>query len=150
MSSSRILRRSLALPSSSTPASPNLTSPSPSSFVLGCKKLVLSYSEVQGSAKGMRSFLSSGLATQWAERYPGVEFVVKREEGRHPILRALYLNGRSKEICVRSLEPSSISQKVKLLLDSSGAKITQIRRPKVESTNESVRGIWSAFHEETR
>jgi large subunit ribosomal protein L43 len=140
---------------------------------LGCKKLVLSYSEVQGSAKGMRSFLGSGMATEWAQRYPGVEFVVKRQEGRHPMLRGVYresyyrldwlnshtlipslvspiVNGRSKEICVRSLEPSSISQKVKLLLDSSGAKITQIRRPKVESTNESVRGIWSAFHEETR
>ncbi|GAA5847982.1 hypothetical protein JCM3766R1_005929 [Sporobolomyces carnicolor] len=147
---SKVLRRSLALPASSTPASPNLTSPHSSSFVLGCKKLVLSYSEVQGSAKGMRHFLSSGLAAQWAERYPGVEFVVRREEGKHPMLRGLYLNGRSKEICVRSLEPSSIAQKVKLLLDSSGAKITPIRRPKVESTNESVRGIWSAFHEETR
>lgn len=67
-----------------------------------------------------------------------------------PSLVSPIVNGRSKEICVRSLEPSSISQKVKLLLDSSGAKITQIRRPKVESTNESVRGIWSAFHEETR
>ncbi|GAA5887850.1 hypothetical protein JCM16303_007359 [Sporobolomyces ruberrimus] len=148
--STRILRRSLALPTSSTPASPNLSSPSPSSFVLGCKKLVLSYSEVQGSAKGMRNFLASGLASDWARQYPGVEFVVKREEGRHPMLRGVYLNGRSKEICVRSLEPSSISQKVKLLLDSSGAKINKIRRPQVESTNESVRGMWSAFHEETR
>ncbi|GAA5991582.1 hypothetical protein JCM5350_002623 [Sporobolomyces pararoseus] len=144
---SRILRRSLALPSSSTPASPNSST---SSTILGCKKLVISYSEVQGSAKGVRSFLGSGMAQEWARNYPGVEFVVKREEGRHPLLRGVYLNGRSKEICIRSLEPSSISQKVKLLLDSSGAKITPIRRPKVESTNESVRGIWSAFHEETR
>jgi len=85
---SRILRRSLALPSSSTPASPNL--PSPSSFVLGCKKLVLSYSEIQGSALGMRQFLSSGHVQQLANQYPGVEIVVKREEGKHPILRALY------------------------------------------------------------
>ncbi|GAA5951312.1 hypothetical protein JCM3765_002441 [Sporobolomyces pararoseus] len=148
--SSRILRRSLALPTSSTPGSPNLTSPSPSSTILGCKKLVISYSEVQGSAKGVRSFLGSGMAQEWARNYPGVEFVVKREEGKHPLLRGVYLNGRSKEICIRSLEPSSISQKLKLLLDSSGAKITPIRRPKVESTNESVRGIWSAFHQETR
>ncbi|GAA5835467.1 hypothetical protein JCM5353_000152 [Sporobolomyces roseus] len=145
---SRILRRSLALPSSSTPASPNL--PSPSSFVLGCKKLVLSYSEIQGSALGMRQFLSSSHVQQLANQYPGVEIVVKREEGKHPILRALYLNGRSKEICVRSLQPSSIAQKLKLLLDSSGAKIVKIRRPRVESTNEPVRGMWSAFHEESR
>ncbi|GAA6022098.1 hypothetical protein JCM11491_002109 [Sporobolomyces phaffii] len=150
MSAAKILRRSLALPASATPASPNLTSPARSSFVLGCKKVVLSYSEVQGSARGMRNFLASGQAAHWAREYPGVEFVVKREEGRHPMLRGVYLNGRSKEICVRSLEPSSIAQKVKLLLDSSGAKITQIRRPKVESTNESVRGMWSAFHDETR
>ncbi|GAA5944184.1 mitochondrial 54S ribosomal protein mL43 MRPL51 [Sporobolomyces koalae] len=148
--SSRILRRSLALPASLTPASPNVTSPSPTSFVLACKKLVLSYSEVQGSAKGMRNFLASGQAAKLAKEYPGVEVVIRREEGKHPLLRGVYLNGRTKEICVRSLEPSSIAQKVKLLLDSSGAKITQIRRPQVESTNESVRGMWSAFHEETR
>lgn len=60
------------------------------------------------------------------------------------------VNGRDKVICVRNLPPPSILAKAELLLDSSGSKITTLKRPKVGSTNESVRGIWSAFHEERR
>jgi large subunit ribosomal protein L43 len=60
------------------------------------------------------------------------------------------VNGRDKVICVRNLPPPSILAQAELLLDSSGSKITTLKRPKVESTNESVRGIWSAFHEERR
>lgn len=58
------------------------------------------------------------------------------------------MNGRDKVICLRNLPPPSILSKVQLLLDSSGSKIVTLKRPKVESTTESVRGIWSAFHEE--
>lgn len=58
------------------------------------------------------------------------------------------MNGRDKVICVRSLAPPAILKKVQLLLDSSGHKIVSLKRPKVESTTESVRGIWSAFHED--
>ncbi|GAA6001888.1 mitochondrial 54S ribosomal protein mL43 MRPL51 [Rhodotorula paludigena] len=143
---SRVLRRSLAAPLPSTaPASS-------SAFVLPCKKLVLSYSEQQGSHRGMRAFLGSGQVARLAERYPSVEVVVERNEkaGRHPQLRGVYLNGRTKEICVRNLPPSGIAAKAQLLLDSSGAKIVPIRRPSVQSTTESVRGVWSAFHEEQR
>lgn len=58
-------------------------------------------------------------------------------------------NGRSKEICVRNLPPASILQKAQLLLDSSGHQISaSLKRPSVQSRNESVRGVWSAFHEE--
>lgn len=58
------------------------------------------------------------------------------------------VNGRDKVICVRNLPAPSILAKVQLVLDSSGSKITTLKRPAVESTTESVRGIWSAFHEE--
>jgi hypothetical protein len=38
----------------------------------------------------MRSFLSHGDIVKVAERYPGVEMVVKRVENRHPHLRGVY------------------------------------------------------------
>lgn len=57
------------------------------------------------------------------------------------------MNNRDKVICVRNLPPTGILAKVQLLLDSSGSKIVNLKRPKVESRTESVRGIWSAFHE---
>ncbi|GAA5979828.1 hypothetical protein JCM11641_002706 [Rhodosporidiobolus odoratus] len=137
---STLLRRSLL-----SPSTPGSTS---SAFPLSCTRLVLSYSETAGSARGTRQFLGSGMVVDLARKYPGVELVVERREGgRHPLLRGVYANGRTKEISLRSLPPSSILSKAQLLLDSSGAKITEIRRPGVSSTTESVRGVWSAFHE---
>ncbi|GAA5854911.1 hypothetical protein JCM8547_004119 [Rhodosporidiobolus lusitaniae] len=144
-----LLRRSLAPPLTSS--IPSLSpGPSTPAFSLACKKLVLQYSELAGSNKGARSFIGSGMVVDLARRFPGVEVVVERREGKHPVLRGVYSNGRTKEICVRSLEPSSILKKAQLLLDASGAKIQPIRRPGVQSATESVRGVWSAFHEEER
>ncbi|GAA6003414.1 hypothetical protein JCM10207_000323 [Rhodosporidiobolus poonsookiae] len=134
-----LLRRSLRAPL--TPGS------SPSAFSLPCTKLVLHYSEHQGSNKGAQSFIASGMLAQLASRFPQVEFVVEQRTG-HPVLRGVYANGRTKEICVRSLPPSSIARKAQLLLDSSGSKIVELRRPGVRSETESVRGVWSALHEQ--
>ncbi|GAA6033386.1 hypothetical protein JCM8097_006725 [Rhodosporidiobolus ruineniae] len=140
--SAPLLRRALAAPL--TPGA------APSAFALPCTKLVIQYSETQGSNKGMRNFIGSAMVVDLAHRYPQVEVVVERREGAHPMLRGVYANGRTKEICVRSLPPSSILSKAQLLLDSSGSKIVELRRPGVQSTTESVRGVWSAFHEEER
>ncbi|GAA5847787.1 hypothetical protein JCM9279_006634 [Rhodotorula babjevae] len=143
---SRLLRASLRAPLPSTAPS------SSAAFTRPCHKLVVQYSEHQGSHKGMRAFLQSGMLARIAHHHPTTEVVVERSEhqGRHPLLRGVYLNGRTKEICVRNLHPSSIAQKAQLLLDSSGAKITPIRRPGVQSATDSVRGMWSAFHDEHR
>ncbi|BGO89199.1 hypothetical protein NBRC10512_005967 [Rhodotorula toruloides] len=142
--SPRILRSSLSAPLPSTAPS------SRSAFILPCKKLVVQYSEIQGSNRGMRDFIGQGLPVDIARRYPGVEVVVERREAKHPVLRGVYNNGRTKEICVRNLPPNSILAKAQLLLDSSGQKIVSIKRPGVVSTTESVRGVWSAFHDEVR
>lgn len=58
------------------------------------------------------------------------------------------VNGRDKVIPLNKLEVTQISQKVKLLLDSSGAKIKPLKRLTVESTTPSARGIWSGMHVE--
>ncbi|GAA5990618.1 hypothetical protein JCM10908_003157 [Rhodotorula pacifica] len=148
---SRLLRRSLAAPLPSASSSSSTTQPTALPSLRPCRKLVLSYSEQLGSHRGMRDFLGSALVVDLARRNPQVEVVVDRVEGnnKHPILRALYANGRSKEICVRNLPPSAISQKAQLLLDSSGHQISSnLKRPSVQSGNDSVRGVWSAFHEE--
>ncbi|GAA5954651.1 hypothetical protein JCM8115_004651 [Rhodotorula mucilaginosa] len=148
---SRLLRRSLAAPlPSASSASPHTQVPLVP-LARPCRKLVLSYSESLGSHRGIRDFLASALVVDLARKNPQVEVVVDRVEGnnKHPILRALYTNGRSKEICVRNLPPASILQKAKLLLDSSGHPISSsLKRPSVQSGNDSVRGVWSAFHEE--
>lgn len=103
--SAPLLRRSLAVPLSNGSGS----------FVLPCKKvrllsrsppllvprlakaltplnpqLVFEYCETWGSNEGMRNFLSKGDVVKVAERYPGVEVVVRRVENRHPHLRGVY------------------------------------------------------------
>ncbi|GAA5867724.1 hypothetical protein JCM3774_003392 [Rhodotorula dairenensis] len=153
MAAPRILRRSLALPvpSASAASTKTTAAAAAAAHLRPCRKLVLSYSEHLGSHRGVRDFLGSALVVDLARRNPQVEVVVDRVEGnnKHPILRALYANGRSKEICVRNLPPASILQKAQLLLDASGHAISStLKRPSVQSGNESVRGVWSAFHEE--
>ena len=55
-------------------------------------------------------------------------------------------NGRDKVVSVKRHDFTQIGQKVDLLLDSSGSKIHKLAHRHVESTNESVRGIWSQLH----
>ncbi|MCJ1447295.1 MAG: 39S ribosomal protein L51, mitochondrial [Stictis urceolatum] len=67
---------------------------------------------------------------------------------RHPIIRAHYVNGASKAICVRNLEKEQVEQKAVLLRDASGVKNKRVTGGKnVKSLNESVRGIWSGMHD---
>ena len=62
-------------------------------------------------------------------------------------LRLDAATGRDKVVCVRKLDANQLRAKVGLLLDASGLKIRPLARRAVESTNESVRGIWSALHD---
>jgi large subunit ribosomal protein L43 len=71
---------------------------------------------------------------------------VSPRPNKHPVLRAHYINGREKAICVRNLEREQIMQKCQLLLQSSGQKNIKIRGKNVVSDNENIRGIWSPFH----
>jgi large subunit ribosomal protein L43 len=81
-----------------------------------------------------------------AQENPKIEFEVLKQSG-HPILRGEYVNGNEKVICVRNYEHSKITDKIKLLADSSGAKLKHYTKP-VNSHNPSVRGIWSPLHVE--
>ncbi|KAL1920741.1 mitochondrial 54S ribosomal protein mL43 [Calcarisporiella thermophila] len=113
-------------------------------FVLQCRKMVFHYCERSGSSRGMIDYLKQNLI-QFARENPQIEIMVHPRPSHHPVIRGLYLNGRDKVICVRNMSPSEIGEKVRLLRDSSGAKIKPMKKP-VISTSESVRGIWSPFH----
>lgn len=82
----RLLRASLAAPLPSTAPSSSVAWTRP------CKKLVVHYSEHQGSHRGVRAFLHSGMLAHIAHQHPTTEVVVERSEhqGRHPLLRAAY------------------------------------------------------------
>ena len=66
---------------------------------------------------------------------------------KHPVLRAHYINGATKSICVRNLEKEQVLEKAELLRNSSGVKNRKLKGGKfVTSINESVRGVWSGMH----
>ena len=65
----------------------------------------------------------------------------------HPIIRAHYINGREKAICVRNLEKEQVLKKAELLRDASGEKNYRVKGGRVVgSLNEGVRGVWDPFH----
>jgi large subunit ribosomal protein L43 len=81
----------------------------------------------------------------FAQRHPYIEFTISPRPRKHPIIRATYINGREKVICVKSLEKEQILKKLELLRDASGEKLHKVTKP-VKSLSESVRGIWSPHH----
>lgn len=121
-------------------------------FILQCKRLDFHYCDWAGSSRGMNSLLKSTQTSKASalldltSRYPSTEFRISPRPGKHPIVKAYYINGNSKAVCVRNLEPSQIIQKAELMLQNSGTKNKKIRGRNVISSNENVRGIWSALH----
>ncbi|WPG99165.1 Hypothetical protein R9X50_00197600 [Acrodontium crateriforme] len=113
-------------------------------FILQCKRIDFHYCDWAGSSKGMNQFLTNNLAA-FARNNPGVECTVSPRPGRHPVLKAQYMNGREKSICVRNMTPKEILEKADLLRNANGEKLRRTRKP-VTSVNDSVRGVWSPFH----
>lgn len=115
-------------------------------FILQCKRIDLHYCDHWTSSQGMKRFLASPLLSTFTSKYPGVEFRISPRPNHHPVLKAHYVNGREKAICVRNLEKEQILQKAEYLVGNSGRKNELIRGKNVLSSNESVRGIWSPMH----
>ncbi|KAJ0116376.1 hypothetical protein J7T55_007356 [Diaporthe amygdali] len=113
-------------------------------FVLQCKKMDFHYCDWAGSSKGMNSFIKSHLPN-FAAAHPEIEVTVSPRPTKHPIVSAHYINGNTRTVCVRSLHPNQIQQKVELLRDSTGERNKKYSKP-VKSINESVRGVWSPYH----
>jgi large subunit ribosomal protein L43 len=112
-------------------------------FVLHCKRIVLQFDKTGGSSQGLRDFLKLRL-DRYAQSNPKIEFRIVQKSG-HPVIKGEYANGREKAICIRNLNVDVVQNKLNLLKDSSGEQLRK-RNSKVESINESVRGIWSPLH----
>ncbi|KAK4939191.1 39S ribosomal protein L51, mitochondrial [Elasticomyces elasticus] len=115
-------------------------------FILQCKRLDFHYCDWAGSSRGMKSFLTSPLLASFTQRYPGTEFRISPRPNKHPIVKAYFINGREKAVCLRNLEKDQILKKVEFLVTNSGKKNELIRGKNVVSVNENVRGIWSPMH----
>lgn len=107
------------------------------------ERLILKYCDIGGSSRGMRLFASEVLP-QFRERNPqlAVEEVVRRH--RHPMLVALYRNGRSKPVCVKNLAPADIVEHVNWLRNSHGrGQEYQVVRSRHLTRSPSIQGQWT-------
>lgn len=94
----------------------------------------------------MNQFLSSSLLTSLIKTHPSCEFRVSPRPNHHPVLRAHYINGREKAVCVKNMDMQTVLKRAQILLQNDGAKNRRLGSKKVVSGNENVRGIWSAMH----
>lgn len=113
-------------------------------FVLPLVRLHFSYCSHNGDSAGLRQYLRDNLA-KLAEADPSVEFVVEPRWGRYPLLRAWYIGGRSKCVCVRRMTAKQVHEMFLKLRDSSGRTLVRFRQA-VKSTAPAVRPLWSPFH----
>ncbi|KAI9847021.1 MAG: 39S ribosomal protein L51, mitochondrial [Sclerophora amabilis] len=103
----------------------------------------------------MKQFLTSPLLRTLAAAHPSIELTISPRPNRHPVIKATYVNGREKAICVRNMEKEQVLQKAELLgQQASGDKLSRRAGRKVVDSSvgggkegRSVRGIWSPYHQ---
>lgn len=105
-------------------------------------KLTLNYCKYGGSSKGLRKFLRSGLV-EFANANPQLQITAAPRNYKHPSATGYYANNRSKSVGLRNMAPVEIEKIVNDLRNSSGRKMTKIKREK-ETANPSVQGEWQA------
>ena len=113
-------------------------------FIPSCRKLVFHYCEQSGSSAPLRSFLISRLSP-FAAQHPYIEFLVTPRPAKHPCIRAFYLNGTTRVESVKNMDEKELEKVLKRLSEADGRKVEDLRKVRVRSTNESVRGVWSPF-----
>lgn len=92
----------------------------------------------------MNAFLRTQLSA-FAKKNPSIEMIVSPKPHQHPKIIGHFVNGKTREMCVKNMTPEQVKEQVVAMRDASGEKLVKLNKP-VTSLNESVRGIWSPFH----
>ena len=106
------------------------------------QKLQICFCEVGGSSNPVREYIKSGKIVQFATENPTVEVVATLRNGKHPYVKAEYLTGFSKQVCVKNESIERIQKVITMLNNSSGRKITKIGSP-IKTDTPSVQGVWT-------
>ena len=87
------------------------------------RELVIRYSDLDGSSKGLREWMRTTLVP-FAESNPEINIKADLKRAVHPFLRGVYANGNTKTICIKNLDPSDINAYVLDLRNQIGRKVT--------------------------
>lgn len=86
---------------------------------------------------------------KFAARHPEIEITVSPKPQQHPTVIAHYINGLTRPVCLRKCDANQILNKVEMLRDSTGEMNRKVNKA-VRSYNDSVRGVWSPYHGDTK
>mmetsp|Transcript_23329 Transcript_23329/g.28675 ORF Transcript_23329/g.28675 Transcript_23329/m.28675 type:complete len:133 (-) Transcript_23329:292-690(-) len=106
------------------------------------KHLQLVYCEHGGSSSHLRQYLNSSKILSFCNEYPSLEVSTKLRNGKHPYIKADYVTGSSKQVCVKNESIERIVKVMHMLKDSSGRKIAKIGTP-IKTQTPSVQGVWT-------
>lgn len=110
------------------------------------QKLQIFFCEHGGSSNAIREYIKSGRIVTFASENPTVEVAARLRNGKHPYVKAEYLTGFSKQVCVKNEPIERIEKVVTMLNNSSGRKLTKIGSP-IKTDTPSVQGVWTPMLE---
>lgn len=86
------------------------------------RELVIRYSDLDGSSKGLRDWMRSSLVS-FAAKNPDMAIKTELKRAVHPFIRGLYANGNSKTICIKNLSPEDVNSYIFDLRNQIGRKV---------------------------
>ena len=89
------------------------------------KNILIRYSDYDGSSVGVREWIRNDLIA-FASSNPEIQIRTHLKRNKHPFLRGTYLNGNSKTIGVKNLDPDVIKSYVLDLRNQVGRKVSKI------------------------
>jgi large subunit ribosomal protein L43 len=110
--------------------------------VMQLTKLRLVYCEYGGSSAAVRDYIGSGKIIEWAKDHPHVKVSVEVRNGNHPFVEGEYRSGKPKQVTVKNETQGQLRKVMDMLQNSSGRKITKLRKPVITATP-SVQGVWT-------
>mmetsp|Transcript_4923 Transcript_4923/g.7427 ORF Transcript_4923/g.7427 Transcript_4923/m.7427 type:complete len:130 (-) Transcript_4923:318-707(-) len=105
------------------------------------KKLAINYCPQSGSSRGVRDFLLSHIIP-FAKSNPQIAFETSQRRGKHPFLRAEYLEGTFQNIGIKNNTPKEILN-ICYRLRSRSSGITEKFAKPVVSGRKSIQGRWN-------
>jgi large subunit ribosomal protein L43 len=87
------------------------------------KELLIRYSDRDGSSRGVINWMNKDLVS-FAAANPQLQVTTEIKRNCHPIVRGNYLNGNSKTICVKNLDPLGVYKNILLLRNQIGRKVS--------------------------
>lgn len=106
------------------------------------KELTIRYSDYDGSSKGIREWMRHNLV-KFATGNPDCLIKTEVRRNKHPVFTGTYVNGNSKTVCIKNMEPERVDEFAMFIRNQIGYKMTgKYKKPVFYTENASIQGEW--------